>query len=86
MTLGAGGLPCMTPNALTSFIADVDGLADGPHAIGERLAGQSTPIHDHVSWCVVGVYEGRERETRFRTVGRRLEEAGSIDALPGHVR
>ena len=29
----------MTPNALTSFIADVDGLADDPHAIGERLAG-----------------------------------------------
>ena len=118
----------MTPNALTSFIAGVDGLADDPHAIGERLAGllaedgwlapehrepdpdryrqhllhvtpdrrlsvvalvwlpgQSTPIHDHVSWCVVGVYEGRERETRFRTVGRSLEEAGSIDALPGHV-
>ena len=118
----------MTQNALTSFIADVDGLADDPHAIGERLAGllaedgwlapehrepdpdhyrqhllhvspdrrlsivalvwlpgQSTPIHDHVSWCVVGVYEGRERETRYRAVGRHLEEAGSIDALPGHV-
>jgi predicted metal-dependent enzyme (double-stranded beta helix superfamily) len=21
------------------------------------LPGQTTPIHDHVSWCVVGVYE-----------------------------
>ena len=53
------------------------------------LPGQSTPIHDHVSWCVVGVYEGRERETRYRAVesgGRRhLEAVGSIDALPGHV-
>src|SRR3954447_19048234 len=28
------------------------------------LPGQRTPIHDHVSWCVVGVYRGRERETR----------------------
>ncbi len=118
----------MTPNALTEFAADVDGLADRPHEIGERLAGllaqdgwlapehrepdpnayrqhllhvsadrrvsivalvwlpgQRTPIHDHVSWCVVGVYEGRERELRYRAVGGRLEEAGSIDALPGHV-
>src|SRR5215211_1744344 len=53
------------------------------------LPGQRTPIHDHVSWCVVGVYEGRERETRYRAVevdGRRhLEEVGSVDAHPGHV-
>jgi predicted metal-dependent enzyme (double-stranded beta helix superfamily) len=118
----------MTSNALASFIADVDGLADDPHAIGDRLSGllaedgwlapehregdpdayrqhllhvtpdrrisivalvwlpgQSTPIHDHVSWCVVGVYEGREREIRYRAVDDRLEEADSIEALPGHV-
>ena len=53
------------------------------------LPGQRTPIHDHVSWCIVGVYEGRERETRYRAVetgGERwLEPTGSIDALPGHV-
>jgi predicted metal-dependent enzyme (double-stranded beta helix superfamily) len=53
------------------------------------LPGQRTPIHDHVSWCIVGVYEGRERETRYRAVeagGRRfLEETGTIDAHPGHV-
>jgi predicted metal-dependent enzyme (double-stranded beta helix superfamily) len=53
------------------------------------LPGQSTPIHDHVSWCIVGVYEGRERETRYRAVEagdeRYLEETGSIDAQPGHV-
>ncbi|MGH7546108.1 MAG: cysteine dioxygenase [Gemmatimonadota bacterium] len=30
------------------------------------LPGQSTPIHDHVSWCVPGVYRGRESETRYR--------------------
>jgi predicted metal-dependent enzyme (double-stranded beta helix superfamily) len=122
----------MTSNPLTDFAAAVDGLADRPHAIGERLGdllaqdgwlapehrepdlnayrqhllhvssdrrlsivalvwlpGQSTPIHDHVSWCVVGVYEGRERETRYRAVeaGDRghLEQTGTIDALPGHV-
>src|SRR5829696_116975 len=53
------------------------------------LPGQRTPIHDHVSWCVVGVYEGRERETRYRAVEvddqRWLEEVGSVDAHPGHV-
>ncbi|MGH3448161.1 MAG: hypothetical protein ACRDP4_11135, partial [Nocardioidaceae bacterium] len=30
------------------------------------LPGQATPIHDHVSWCVVGVAEGTESETRYR--------------------
>jgi predicted metal-dependent enzyme (double-stranded beta helix superfamily) len=53
------------------------------------LPGQTTPIHDHVSWCVVGVYEGRERETRYRAVEtgreRYLDLVGSVDALPGHV-
>jgi predicted metal-dependent enzyme (double-stranded beta helix superfamily) len=53
------------------------------------LPGQRTPIHDHVAWCVVGVYEGRERETRYRAVNvdgeRCLEPVGSIDAQPGHV-
>ncbi|WP_225992959.1 cysteine dioxygenase family protein [Actinomadura rudentiformis] len=29
------------------------------------LPGQRTPIHDHVSWCVTGVYEGEETERRY---------------------
>lgn len=29
------------------------------------LPGQVTPVHDHVSWCVVGVYRGAEEETCF---------------------
>jgi predicted metal-dependent enzyme (double-stranded beta helix superfamily) len=29
------------------------------------LPGQATPIHDHVSWCVVGVHEGEEEEIRY---------------------
>lgn len=33
------------------------------------LPGQETPIHDHVSWCVVGVHEGREYETAYRLEG-----------------
>lgn len=27
--------------------------------------GQQTPIHDHRCWCVVGVLQGRELETRY---------------------
>ncbi|MFF0269894.1 hypothetical protein [Kribbella sp. NPDC004536] len=27
--------------------------------------GQATPIHDHVAWCVAGVYQGLETEVRF---------------------
>ena len=33
------------------------------------LPGQRTPIHDHVSWCAVGVYQGEEAEVRYRLEG-----------------
>jgi predicted metal-dependent enzyme (double-stranded beta helix superfamily) len=29
------------------------------------MPGQSTPIHDHRCWCVVGVLDGREQESRY---------------------
>ena len=49
--------------------------------------GQRTPIHDHVAWCVVGVYEGVETETRYRLYEhgpeRFLVSGGSRIALPG---
>jgi len=51
--------------------------------------GQRTPIHDHVSWCVVGVYRGVEQETRYQLVERAgreyLHAVETIDAHPGHV-
>jgi 3-mercaptopropionate dioxygenase len=47
--------------------------------------GQRTPIHDHVSWCVVGVYRGIERETHYRQIGDRLVQTESIQAHPGDV-
>jgi 3-mercaptopropionate dioxygenase len=51
--------------------------------------GQRTPIHDHVAWCVVGVYRGVEQETRYRLVERggleHLEAVDTIEAHPGHV-
>lgn len=33
------------------------------------LPGQCTCIHDHVSWCVVGVHKGEEHETVYGTQG-----------------
>jgi predicted metal-dependent enzyme (double-stranded beta helix superfamily) len=33
------------------------------------LPGQTTPVHDHVSWCTVGVYQGQETETLYRVDG-----------------
>lgn len=40
--------------------------------------GQKTPIHDHVSWCVVGVYQGEEMETRYAL----YREAGGQFLVP----
>lgn len=31
--------------------------------------GQETPIHDHIAWCVAGVYEGAETERRYELRG-----------------
>ena len=33
------------------------------------LPAQETAIHDHVSWCVVGVHRGEEDETSYRLAG-----------------
>jgi predicted metal-dependent enzyme (double-stranded beta helix superfamily) len=40
------------------------------------LPGQATPTHDHISWCVVGVYEGEEHESQYR-----LAQEGSTTCL-----
>src|SRR5215213_4630806 len=49
------------------------------------LPGQRTPIHDHVSWCVVGVYRGVERETHYDLVDGTLVETATLEARAGHV-
>jgi predicted metal-dependent enzyme (double-stranded beta helix superfamily) len=49
--------------------------------------GQTTPIHDHVTWCVFGVVEGIEHEELFRLEqdGECLVQAGSRTNEPGDV-
>ena len=62
------------------------------------LPGQSTAVHDHVSWCAVGVYEGQETETLYRLAGRKgrrqlvatghvVNERGSVSGIapPGDI-
>ena len=62
------------------------------------LPGQETPIHDHVSWCVVGVYRGDEHETTYElcdgegdpylvVTGEHVNRNGSIASLvpPGDI-
>ena len=60
--------------------------------------GQATAVHDHVSWCAVGVHQGREEEISYAVAqdggrtglvatGRQLFVAGSATALvpPGDI-
>lgn len=48
--------------------------------------GQATPIHDHVTWCVIGVLCGAEHEERYRLRSDGwLEQDGTADSLAGDV-
>jgi len=75
--------------------------ADGSFSIVALvwLPGQETPIHDHVSWCVVGVHKGQEYETLYEIktdgsgaswlveTGQSVNPPGSVAALtpPGDI-
>lgn len=57
--------------------------------------GQTTPIHDHLTWALVGVYSGREKESIFKRiddykservaklamVSERVNDAGHVTVL-----
>jgi predicted metal-dependent enzyme (double-stranded beta helix superfamily) len=45
------------------------------------LPGQVTPIHDHLTWCVVGIHEGYEHEERFA-----LTDSGDALVCTGEAR
>ena len=62
------------------------------------LPGQSTTVHDHVSWCVIGVHQGQEHEVNYELmreggeeyllpIGESTHRAGSVAALepPGDI-
>jgi predicted metal-dependent enzyme (double-stranded beta helix superfamily) len=59
---------------------------------GVWAPGQTTPIHDHLTWALIGVYRGKERENLYRRVDDRsnlkfakLEKASENVNEPGHV-
>ncbi len=41
------------------------------------LPGQATPIHDHLTWALIGMYEGEERESIYR----RIDDGSSTKAI-----
>ncbi len=59
------------------------------------LPGQTTPIHDHLTWAIVGLYDGEERESIYKRtddgsnpskanlqkVSERVNSRGHITAL-----
>lgn len=54
--------------------------------------GQTTPIHDHLTWALIGVYEGEEREAIYRRLDdksdpkrARLEKVSERVNGKGHV-
>ncbi len=48
--------------------------------------GQSTPVHNHTTWGVIGVVQGRERELRYRRASDgSLEELAVRFNEPGDV-
>ena len=54
--------------------------------------GQTTPIHDHLTWALIGMYEGEEREAIYRRLDdgsdpkrARLEKVSEKVNGKGHV-
>ncbi len=54
--------------------------------------GQTTPIHDHLTWALIGVYRGEERESLYRRLDdgsnpkfAKLEMASENINTKGHV-
>ncbi|WNS78359.1 cysteine dioxygenase family protein [Domibacillus sp. DTU_2020_1001157_1_SI_ALB_TIR_016] len=43
--------------------------------------GQTAPIHDHLVWGLVGIYEGKIEETRYRKVAHNNEEEFRLEII-----
>lgn len=78
------------PNQYKQHVLHVE--PDGSFSIVSLcwLPGQETPIHDHVSWCVVGVQQGLEFETTYELKSddrghEWLVETGQVTCMPGQT-
>ena len=47
--------------------------------------GQATPVHDHLTWCVIGVIQGTEHEERFELSDDWLVQTSTADSTVGEV-
>ena len=47
--------------------------------------GAMTPIHDHLTWGVIGQYKGQELDIRYQLLNRKLVEDGRTLSNPGGV-
>ncbi len=43
--------------------------------------GSATPVHDHLAWGLVGVYEGAQEESIYRLAGGHGEEHGNLELV-----
>lgn len=64
--------------------------SDGRFSIASAVwnVGQSTPVHGHETWGVVGIYGGMEHEISYakpRCEGERLVEVAESNWSPGEV-
>ena len=61
--------------------------ADGSFSVVALVwrPGQATPVHDHVTWCVIGVIQGAEHEERFVLRGDGLVRSGESASLADDV-
>jgi len=60
---------------------------DGTFSIAAMVldTGQVTPIHDHGTWGVIGIYKGAEHEERFlREENVPLDQPASVQILPSN--
>ncbi len=60
---------------------------DGNFSIGAGIwdVGQCTPVHDHGTWGVIGIYRGAEKEESFFREGPRVME-GRVKITPSGTR
>jgi predicted metal-dependent enzyme (double-stranded beta helix superfamily) len=73
--VGAGGLQRDILHAEPAFSVQVVTWA----------AGEQSPIHDHIAWCVVAVLSGTLVETRYREDGNGLTPLDQVRCAAGSV-
>ena len=54
--------------------------ADGDLAFSSLVvpAGSETPVHDHLTWGLVGIYRGTQEETVYRPAGPRADDSAPL--------